>query len=94
MNFAAMGRDPALYGATADSFEVRRPSKEHMSFGYGIYRCIGMSLGRLEAEIAVPAVFERFPDLALAVPPEEVKPQGTFIMNGRSELPVYLTSTT
>jgi 2-hydroxy-5-methyl-1-naphthoate 7-hydroxylase len=94
MNFAAMGRDPALHGATADSFEVRRPSKEHMSFGYGIYRCIGMSLGRLEAEIAVPAVFERFPDLALAVPPEEVKPQGTFIMNGHSELPVYLTSTT
>jgi cytochrome P450 len=92
MNFAAMGRDPARHGATASHFDILRPSKEHLSFGYGIYRCIGMPLARLEAETAVAALFERFPDVALAVPPAEVKPQSTFIMNGHSELPVYLTA--
>jgi cytochrome P450 len=90
MNFAAMGRDPAVHGATAGSFDVRRACKDHLAFGYGMYRCIGMPLGRMEAEIAVPGLFGRFPDLRLAVPPEDVKPQSTFIMNGRSELPVYL----
>lgn len=92
MNFAAMGRDPAVHGASADSFDVRRASKDHLAFGHGIYRCIGMPLGRMEAEIAVPALFDRFPDLSLAVQPGDVKPQSTFIMNGRSELPVTLTT--
>ncbi|MCW2933713.1 MAG: eryF [Actinomycetia bacterium] len=91
MNFAAMGRDPARHGATASRFDILRPSKEHLSFGYGIYRCIGMPLGRLETETAVATLFERFPDVSLAVPPAEVKPQSTFIMNGHSELPVCLT---
>ena len=92
MNFAAMGRDPAVHGASADSFDVRRASKDLLAFGHGIYRCIGMPLGRMEAEIAVPALFDRFPDLSLAVQPGDVKPQSTFIMNGRSELPVTLTT--
>ena len=90
MNFAAMGRDPAIHGASAGRFDVMRPSKDHLSFGHGIYRCIGTPLGRMEADIAVTALFERFPNLALAVPVSEVRPQRTFIMNGRSELPVLL----
>jgi cytochrome P450 len=90
MNFAAMGRDPSIHGATAASFDVTRTSKEHLSFGHGPYRCIGMPLGRLETETAVIALFERFPHLTLAVPVADVGPQNTFIMNGRSELPVLL----
>lgn len=93
MNFAAAGRDPARHGPTADHFDVLRPNKDHLSFGHGIYRCIGMPLGRLEAEIAVSALFERFPDLVLAVSANQVQPQSTFIMNGRRELPVLLTAT-
>jgi cytochrome P450 len=91
MNFAAMGRDPELHGATADRFDVLRPAKDHLSFGYGIYRCIGMPLGRMEAQIAVAMLFERYPALAFAVPADQIKPQCTFIMNGRSELPVVLS---
>ena len=91
INFAAIGRDPAVHGSSASSFEVMRPDKEHLSFGYGMYRCIGMPLGRMEAEIAVPALFARYPELSLAVPSRDVKPQGTFIMNGRRELPVCTT---
>jgi cytochrome P450 len=94
MNFAAIGRDPARHGASAGSFDIVRPDKEHLSFGHGIYRCIGMPLGWLETETAVSAIFERFPDMVLALPPAEVKPQSTFIMNGRRELPVYLHNST
>jgi cytochrome P450 len=92
MNFAAMGRDPAVHGASADSFDITRPDKKHLSFGYGIYSCIGMHLARLQTERAVPALFERFPGLALAVPVSEIESQDSFIMNGRKELPVILSA--
>ncbi|TNH28693.1 cytochrome P450 [Micromonospora orduensis] len=91
MNFAAIGRDPAIHGASANSYDITRSRKDHLSFGHGGYSCIGKALGRLEAEIAVPALFAHFPDLALAVPASEIKPQSTFIMNGRDELPVLLS---
>jgi cytochrome P450 len=91
IGFAGIGRDPDLHGADADRFDLTRASKEHLSFGHGIYRCIGMPLALLEAEIALSALFDRFGELALAVPPDAVEPQVTFIMNGRRALPVRLT---
>ncbi|MFL6161349.1 MAG: cytochrome P450 [Jatrophihabitantaceae bacterium] len=92
IGFAASGRDPELHGDTADRFDITRADKEHVSFGHGIHFCIGAPLGRLEAAIALPALFERFPDLALAVSPDELEPQGTFLLNGRAELPVRLNA--
>jgi 2-hydroxy-5-methyl-1-naphthoate 7-hydroxylase len=92
VNFAAAGRDPARHGSEADSFDVRRDDKAHVSFGLGPYRCIGMPLGRLEAETAISALFSRFPELTLAVAARQVRSQSTFIMNGRAELPVSLTA--
>jgi cytochrome P450 len=44
----------------------------------------------MEAAIALPALFERFPDLRLAVDPSELKPLGSFISNGHISVPVYL----
>jgi len=90
MHYAAVGRDPQVHGDTAAVFDITRPNTETLSFGAGIYRCIGQPLALLEAEIALTGLFGRFPDLALAVAPEELKPQGTFIMNGVDTLPVYL----
>lgn len=90
IGFAASGRDPELHGETAALFDVSRADKEHLSFGHGIHFCIGAPLGRLEAAVALPALFERFPDLALAVDKDELQPQGTFLLNGRAEIPVRL----
>ncbi|GLU48696.1 cytochrome P450 family protein [Nocardiopsis ansamitocini] len=91
IGFAAAGRDPELHGDTADSFDATRTDKRHLSFGHGPHHCIGMSLAWLEAETALSALFERFPEITLAVPAEEIEPQGTFIMNGVDSLPVRLT---
>lgn len=90
MGYAGVGRDPEVHGESADRFDVTRPDKRHLSFGHGIYRCIGMPLARQETEMALPALFERFPGLSLAVPAEEIEPQPTFIMNGVRALPVHL----
>ncbi|MCA6332882.1 MAG: cytochrome P450, partial [Phenylobacterium sp.] len=43
----------------------------HMSFGGGAHICIGAPLARLEAQVALPRLFARYPDLALADPTEE-----------------------
>ena len=90
--YAAVGRDPEVHGDTADDFDITRADKTNLSFGYGAHRCVGMPLAVLQASIALPAVFERFPDMRLAVPVERLRPQGTFIMNGFAELPVHLTA--
>lgn len=90
---AATGRDPALHGDTADRFDLTRADKEHLSLGHGVHYCLGASLTRLEASIALPALFDRFPNLALAVSPDGLTPQRTFIMNGPAALPVHLDAT-
>jgi cytochrome P450 len=92
IGFAAIGRDPEVHGDTAAQFDVTRPNKTHLAFGHGIHFCLGAPLARLEASIALPALFDRFPGLRLAVEPADLEPQGTFIMNGNRTLPVYLSS--
>jgi 2-hydroxy-5-methyl-1-naphthoate 7-hydroxylase len=88
VNFASAGRDEAVHGASAAEFDLTRADKRHLSFGQGGYRCIGSTLALLEAEIALSALFDRFPDISLA---GEIRPEGTFIMNGPDTLPVRLT---
>jgi cytochrome P450 len=92
LSFTGAGRDPAVHGDTADVFDINRPDKTHLSFGHGVHFCLGAPLARLEASIALPRLFDRFPDMRLAVPKEEFEPQGTFIMNGHRAVPVYLTA--
>ncbi|MGC1214834.1 MAG: cytochrome P450 [Micromonospora sp.] len=90
MGFAGIGRDPEVHGGTADEFDVKRADKTSLSFGHGVHYCLGAPLARLEAMVALPALFQRFPEMELAVAPEELEPQGTFIMNGHRALPVRL----
>ncbi|TPQ15617.1 cytochrome P450 family protein [Streptomyces sporangiiformans] len=88
--YAAAGRDPVRHGEDADRFDVTRLDKEHLAFGHGVHFCLGAPLGRLEARIALPALFDRFPDLRLAVPDEELSPVESFISNGHHTLPAHL----
>ena len=88
--YAAAGRDPAHHGDTAERFDITRADKAHLSFGHGVHHCLGAPLARMEAEVALPALFGRFPDLALAVPADELEPGHSFISNGHLTLPVRL----
>jgi cytochrome P450 len=92
LSIAAAGRDPEQYGPDADRFDATRPtSHEHLAFGHGVHHCIGRPLAMAEATTALPALFARFPGLALAVPPERLRPVESFISSGHRELPVILT---
>ncbi|WP_244501160.1 cytochrome P450 family protein [Streptomyces sp. TP-A0874] len=88
--YAAVGRNPGLHGSDADRFDLTRANKEHMSFGFGVHFCLGAPLARMEAEIALPALFARYPEISLAVADDELRPVESFISNGHRNLPVRL----
>ncbi|MFF8811125.1 cytochrome P450 family protein [Streptomyces pactum] len=89
--YAAAGRDPELHGPDAHVFDVTRRLKDHLAFGHGVHFCLGAPLARMEAAIALPALFERFPGLTLAAGPEGLKPVDSFISNGHRALPATIT---
>ncbi|MFG2480806.1 cytochrome P450 [Streptomyces fagopyri] len=89
MSFAAAGRDPGVHGPDAGVFDVTRGTRrEHLSFGHGVHYCLGAPLARLEAEIALRALFGRFPRMRAAFGPGELPRTESFISNGPRVLPV------
>lgn len=87
LSTSVINRDEAVYPA-ADTLDIGRSARNHVAFGFGIHQCLGQNLARAELEIALPALFDRFPGLRLAVPADEVpfKPGDT--IQGLLELPV------
>ena len=64
----AANRDPAVY-PDPDRLDIIRNPRNHMAFAGGIHTCAGLNVARLEARIAIPALFNRFPGLAPAGAP-------------------------
>ncbi|MFC4115610.1 cytochrome P450 family protein [Nonomuraea zeae] len=89
--YGAAGRDPLVHDRDPGRFDITRVSKEHLAFGYGVHRCLGAPLARLEATIALPALFDRYPGLRLAAEPGELLPVESFISDGHRALPAWLT---
>lgn len=89
--YAAAGRDPEHHGADADDFDITRAVQGHLAFGHGVHLCIGAPLARLEARIALPALFKQFPELTLAVTSDRLQPIESFIANGLRAIPVTRT---
>lgn len=88
--FSAVGRDTAQHGEDADRFDITREQRKHLAFSNGPHFCLGAPLARLEAAVALPAVFERYPDLAMAVDPDALIAVPSLFSNSSSTLPVRL----
>ncbi|MGH3788150.1 MAG: cytochrome P450 family protein [Pseudonocardiaceae bacterium] len=85
----AANRDPACT-AQPDALDITRRDNPHLAFGHGIHHCLGAPLARLEGRIALGTLLARFPQLRLAVPPEELTWKPSVLMNGLTALPVIL----
>ncbi|MFE3325905.1 cytochrome P450 [Streptomyces sp. NPDC059176] len=70
-----------------DAFDPAR-TPAHLGFGHGIHYCLGAPLARIEAEIALTSLLERFPSLTPAVPADELTWVRSFHRRGLASLPV------
>ncbi len=71
VSLAAANRDPNRYD-NPDTFDIERPNVQHLAFGHGIHFCLGAALARTEGQLAIGSLLQRFPQLRLAVPVEEL----------------------
>lgn len=85
---SAANRDPEVFDRP-DELDITRPKNPHVGFGFGVHHCLGNFLARLEAGVALTALVERMPDLALA--DEEPVWHPTLMSRGMRTLPVVRT---
>jgi cytochrome P450 len=84
---ASANRDPDQF-TDPDALDLSRTGNPHLSFGLGIHYCLGAPLARIETDIALTSLLRRFPGLALAVKPDELRWRPSFRSRGLLELPV------
>jgi pimeloyl-[acyl-carrier protein] synthase len=81
----AADRDPAQF-PDPDRLDITRGDNRHIAFGMGIHFCLGAPLARMEGQIAINAMLERLPKLALATDRPEYRESLT--LRGLKALPV------
>lgn len=84
-------RDGKL-GPEMEQFDPARNVPSHLAFGYGIHRCVGAELARMELRAAYPALVRRFPNMRLAANPEDLEFRKLSIVYGLESLPVHLNN--
>ncbi|MFJ5262504.1 cytochrome P450 [Streptomyces sp. NPDC088387] len=91
ISYRAIGRDTDQHGPHANSFDITRATPiRHMTFGHGPHICPGAALSRLEASIALPGIFTRYPDLRAALPLHELRKMPVLTQNDLETFPVRL----
>jgi cytochrome P450 len=83
----AANRDPKQF-KEPDDLDLKRLNNQHLAFSAGLHFCIGAQLARLEGQIALLSLVQRFPKMKLAGPRPEYAP--TFGFRGLKSLPVIM----
>jgi cytochrome P450 len=82
-------RDPDAF-EDPDTFDVTRADNNHLGFGFGIHHCLGAPLARLEAQIALPALFRRARHLERTT--DELSYKENIVLRGLESLPVRVST--
>lgn len=87
VSYLAANRDPEVF-PEPDRLDFDRAHNPHVAFGHGPHYCPGATLARLESEILLASLWDRFPGLRLAVPEEALRWQRGALIRGPETLPV------
>ena len=83
----AANRDPKQF-EDPNELDLKRLNNQHLAFGAGLHFCIGAQLARLEGQVAILNLVQRFPEMKLTGPRPEWAP--TFGLRGLESLSVVL----
>ena len=89
VSLTGAGRDPGRHADPA-RFDPTSAAPGTLAFGHGLHRCVGAELARMELRTALVAIARRFPDLALACDPADLRFTELAIVHGVERLPVRL----
>ncbi|HYQ68185.1 cytochrome P450 [Actinophytocola sp.] len=73
-----------------EELDITRGANGHLAFGHGIHFCLGAPLARLEGQVAIGRLIDRFPNLALDADPADLRWRESNLMRGLESLPVRL----
>jgi cytochrome P450 len=90
LSWSAGNRDSARY-PDADRLDLSRHPAGIMSWGYGLHRCVGVPLAKMQIEIGLTRLLTRHPDLRLAVDPGEIRWENSSLLRSLIALPVSVT---
>jgi cytochrome P450 len=74
IGIGAANRDPDQF-PDPDRLDIRRQPNRHLAFATGIHACAGMSLARMEAQVAIGRLLQRF---------ARIERSGQFVRGGRA----------
>ncbi|MFJ8650161.1 cytochrome P450 [Streptomyces sp. NPDC093546] len=86
-SYLAANRDPEVFD-DPDALDFDRGELGHLAFGHGPHHCMGAQLTRMESEVMLSSLLNRFPGLRLAVEPEDMVWQSKGLIRGPQTLPV------
>ncbi|MEH2162867.1 MAG: cytochrome P450 [Nostoc sp.] len=81
----AANRDPAQF-PDPDRLNINRSENNHLAFGDGIHYCLGATLARAQAQIAINTLLQQFPNLQLAS--DNLEWRKNLALRGLTSLPV------
>jgi cytochrome P450 len=87
MLYASANRDPATFGSDADEFRIDRDPNHHVAFGFGAHFCLGATLARLEARVALEELLALDVDLE---PAGDVVRSSSTVIAGVHRAPLVL----
>ncbi|BCL78808.1 cytochrome P450 [Ktedonobacteria bacterium brp13] len=84
---SAANRDGQTF-QDADELDITRKENQHLAFGKGIHYCLGAPLERLEGQVAIAALLQRFPSLRLNTDPKSLTYRSGSLVHALDTLPV------
>lgn len=85
---AAANRDERVFADPA-RFDIHRKQNPHLTFGHGIHFCLGAPLARLEAQVALRLLLQRYQDIEVAAD-EPVEHRSPWTMVAVTRLPLVV----
>ncbi|MEU4840692.1 cytochrome P450 [Nocardia testacea] len=85
VNTQAANRDESVF-ADPETLDLTRQRNPHVAFGYGAHHCLGAQLARVELQVALEALLQRFPSLRLSLPLDEIPWKSGLLVRGPKQL--------